>query len=33
MSDSLWIWSLWLMVIAELGFGVYMVVTDKEKSS
>lgn len=33
MSDSLWIWSIWLMVLIELAFGLYMVATDKEKSA
>ena len=31
MSDSLWIWSLWVMIIAGLGFGLWEVITDKDK--
>ncbi len=31
MSDSFWLWTLWLMLIAALAMAIYSVVAAKDK--
>jgi len=33
MSDSFWLWTLWLMLIVGLSFAVYTAATTKDKKS